>query len=145
VGEELPVDGVAYAHPALSNWQDQAAMVKLCAMKALSDIVLQPVDRLAIEVAAQTVRALFPVAEVILFGSKARGSDDPESDIDLLVLTTRELSWSERAALMDSLYPIQLEHDVVISPLVVSVKEWQEGVYSVLPIRQEVGRHGIAA
>lgn len=119
--------------------------VRLRLMKSLDHIVLKPADRLAIQAAARSVRAQFPVAELILFGSKAEGRDDPESDIDLLVLTTRGLSWQERGALMDSLYSIQLEYEVVISPLVVPIKEWQEGLYSVLPLHDEIGRHGIAA
>ncbi|MGH8503708.1 MAG: nucleotidyltransferase domain-containing protein [Gammaproteobacteria bacterium] len=114
-------------------------------MKTLDEIALKPTDRLAIEAAARTIRAQVPVAELILFGSKAEGRDDAESDIDLLVLTTREISWHERGALMGSLYPIQLEYDVVISPLVVPVKEWQQGLYSVLPLHDEIEGHGIAA
>lgn len=114
-------------------------------MKTLNDITLNPGDRLAIEAAAKTLRAGFPVAEVVLFGSKAEGRDDAESDIDLLVLTTRQLSWQERAALMESMYPIQLAYEIIISPLVVSLGDWQDGLYSVLPLHDEIDRHGIAA
>lgn len=114
-------------------------------MKTLDDIALKPVDRLAIEAAATTIRAKFPVVDVILFGSKAEGKDDAESDIDLLVLTSRALSWRERGMLMESIYPIQLEYEVVISPLVVPIEEWQDGLYSILPLHDEIERCGIAA
>lgn len=114
-------------------------------MKTLDEIALKLADRLAIEAAARTIRGQIPVAGLILFGSKADSRDDAESDIDLLVLTARKISWHERGALMDSLNPIQLEYDVVISPLVVPVKEWQEGLYSVLPLHDEIEDHGIAA
>jgi len=91
------------------------------------------------------LRKRFPVLEVILFGSKARGDDDSESDIDLLVLTSRELSRSERHAITDALFPLQLRHDVVLSVLILSVEEWESGVASVLPIHDEILEQGAAA
>lgn len=38
------------------------------------------------------------ILEVVLFGSKARGDDNPESDIDFLVITNSE-SYDFRSAL----------------------------------------------
>jgi predicted nucleotidyltransferase len=114
-------------------------------MKTLADIALRPGDRAAIDEAARVLRERFPVEEVILFGSKARGDDDPESDIDLLVLTSRQLARAERHQIVDALFPIQLHNDVVLSPLIVYADEWRGGVLSVLPIRQEVDQQGAAA
>ena len=65
-------------------------------MKGLTDIPLKANEKEAILKAKQVLKAKFPVADVILFGSKARGDSDPESDIDLLVLTTRPIEWRER-------------------------------------------------
>ena len=79
----------------------------------------------------------------MLFGSKARGTDDPESDIDLLVLTSRELDRCERNALIDALFDIELENDVVISPIVLPLTEWEGGICRVLPIRDEIDRDGV--
>ncbi len=82
---------------------------------------------------------------VILFGSKARGDDDSESDVDLLVLTSRALSRAERHAVIDELFPLQLRHDVVLSVLILPTQEWNAGVVSVLPIHDEIVDHGVAA
>jgi len=65
-------------------------------MKTLDQIRLEPNERAAIEAAAAVLREKLPVTQVILFGSKARGDDEEESDIDLLLLTTRPLSWDEQ-------------------------------------------------
>jgi predicted nucleotidyltransferase len=113
-------------------------------MKTLDHIGLKDKDRQAIEAAARLLYAKFPVERVVLFGSKAAGTDDAESDIDLLVLTSRALSWDERSALTDALFDIELAEGVVISTLVVPSREWSEGVYSVLPIHDEVARWGVA-
>lgn len=112
-------------------------------MKTLDQLKLKDRDHVAIEAATRLIRERFPVEQVILFGSKARGSDDPESDIDLLVVTSRELDWAERKVLINALFEIELAHDVVISTLVVPLREWEEGVCAVLPIHDEIERDGV--
>lgn len=114
-------------------------------MRTLGELVLKPPDRAAIEEASRLLRERFPVEEVILFGSKARGDDDDESDIDLLVLTSRDLSRRERHEIVRALFPLQLAHDVVLSPLIVAASEWRDGLLSVHPIRSEVDEQGVAA
>lgn len=85
------------------------------------------------------------MTRILLFGSKAVGRDDPESDIDLLVLTSRGLSWRERDAVTDALFDVEMEHQVVLSTLVLSEADWDHGQYQVLPIHDEIARHGAAA
>ena len=114
-------------------------------MRTLNDVSLKENDRRAVERASQILRSQFPVAQVVLFGSKARGDDDAESDIDLLVLTDRLVSHAERHQMRHAIYPIQLLNDVAISLTVVPREEWETGMYSVLPIRDEVNRDGVAA
>jgi predicted nucleotidyltransferase len=114
-------------------------------VRTLADIQLSDTDRAAITAAADLLRDRFPVAAVKLFGSKAIGRDDAESDIDLLVLTSRPLQWRERDAITDALFDLEMAFEVVISTLVVSEQEWLHGPYQVLAIRAEVERHGVAA
>ena len=91
------------------------------------------------------LRESFPVKEVVLFGSKARGDDDEESDVDLLISTTQPVSWNERKAINDALYNIQIKYDIIISPLITTVTEWNEGTFSVLPIHGEISDQGVSA
>jgi predicted nucleotidyltransferase len=114
-------------------------------MKGLDQIPLKPNDRRAIESAVRVLRGQFPVEQVVLYGSKATGTDDAESDIDLLVLTSRQLNWRERSQIVDALFDLQLELGVVISPLIISSHEWSQGRYTVLSIHDEIERYGIAA
>ena len=113
-------------------------------MKRLSELRLQQKDRDAIAAAVELLRERFPVESVTLFGSKATGRDDSESDIDLLVLTTRKLTWRERDAVTDALFEVEMAHDVVISTLVLPAEEWEAGPYRVLPIRTEINRQGVS-
>jgi predicted nucleotidyltransferase len=112
-------------------------------MKTLDDLRLEERERRALAEATRRLRARFPVERVILFGSRARGDADAESDFDLLVLTARELNWQERGQLVDCLFDIQLEHEVLLSPLSLARRDWDEGLYRVLPIHLEVERDGI--
>ena len=84
-----------------------------------------------------------PVARIVLYGSKARGDDRPDSDIDLLILTTRPLDNAEGFRVTELLQPVQHRHHCIISPLRLSADEWYHGVYQVLGIREEVDRDGI--
>jgi predicted nucleotidyltransferase len=114
-------------------------------MRKLADLPLSDKDRQAIEAAVGLLRKQFPIDQAILFGSKATGTDTAESDIDLLLTTRRSLTWQERNSIIDALFDIELEHDVVISALVVAKLDWDDGPYSVLPIHAEVERTGVAA
>jgi predicted nucleotidyltransferase len=111
----------------------------------MDQVNLSPRDRAAIEEARRLLESRFPVEQVILFGSKARGDDDEESNIDLLVLTARALSRGERHALSDALFPVGLRHDVVFSPLIVSSADWESGIVSILPIHDEILEQGAVA
>ena len=114
-------------------------------MKQLSQVSLKKNDRQAIEEAVAILRKKFPVEEIRLFGSKARGDDDEESDIDLLVLISKAISREERYQMTDALYDLQLKYAVVFSLVVVPSKKWKEGIYTVLPIHQEIEEQGVAA
>lgn len=112
-------------------------------MKAIAQISLSQRDRAAIADAVGRLRTRFPVERVVLFGSKAHGSDDAESDIDLLVLTSRKLDWRERDLITDALFDVEIAHGVVLSTLVVSLDEWERGHVAILPIHDVIEMTGV--
>ena len=112
-------------------------------MSTLQAIPLSKQERRALAVAAAALKDRFPVEQVVLFGSRARGEGDAESDLDLLVLTTREVAWTERRAIVDALFDVELAHDVVLSPLIVPGRQWRQGPYRILPIHREIARDGV--
>jgi len=114
-------------------------------MNTLDNISIKDNEKNAVLEASAMLREAFPVKEVVLFGSKARGDDDEESDIDLLVLTTQPVSWNERKAINNALYEIQMKYDIIISTLITTVTEWNEGTFSVLPIHGEISNQGVTA
>jgi len=108
-----------------------------------ADVPLAAKDRAAVLEAAQVLCNHLPVDRVVLYGSKARGDDQSDSDIDLLILTTRPLGVAEGFQVTELLQPVQHRHHCIISPLRLSADEWYHGVYQVLGIRHEIDRDGI--
>lgn len=66
--------------------------------------------------------------EVRLFGSKARGTSRLESDIDILLITAgKDRSLEE--IVIDAAVEVNLEHDVLIAPLVIPESRYYSPLY----------------
>lgn len=68
----------------------------------------------------------FPEVETILYGSEARGTARPDSDIDLLILfpDNTESLRTRSFAVGDKLFELELETGVNISSITYKVGEW---------------------
>jgi hypothetical protein len=53
------------------------------------------------------------------------------------------VAWTERRAIVDALFDVELAHDVVLSSLIVPGRQWRERVYRILPIHDEIARDGV--
>ena len=111
-------------------------------MKMLEDIKLSQKERGSILEASKVLKSGLPVKKLILFGSKARGTDEPDSDIDLLVLTSRPVDSEIRSDISDRLAEINLRNDVLLTSIVVSEDEWSNGLIRYMLIHDEVERDG---
>jgi predicted nucleotidyltransferase len=107
-------------------------------MKKYENTPLAERERDAINTAVALLKKDHPVKKAILYGSKTRGDDDEHSDIDLLIITSRPLHWKEEKAIVESLFDIGMEHDVIFTPLFVSDEEWEGGIFTTFPIYKEI-------
>lgn len=105
-------------------------------------MVKEHVLQMALSQLKAKLSTAYPLARLILFGSAVRGEMDEESDVDVLVLTSRPLKSVERNALYDEVFAINLRYDTNLSVLVTDLPNWEAGPLSVMPIRSEVEKEG---
>jgi uncharacterized protein len=68
-----------------------------------------------------------PTAEIILYGSHARGDFRQDSDIDLLILLDKEkITYADEKRIANSLFNLELKTQQVISPFIKSKSTWYE-------------------
>jgi predicted nucleotidyltransferase len=113
-----------------------------CVMKTLEDIKLSQKERDSIIEAGRILKSDLPVSRLILFGSKARGTGEPDSDIDLLILTSCPVSSNLRAAISDRLADINLRNDCLMTSIIISEEDWSNGLIHYMLIHEEVEKDG---
>jgi len=80
---------------------------------------------------------------VVLYGSEARGTAEPDSDIDLLVLLTGPVDhWEDLRTCVDVLYPMVLDLDRPIDVKPVDAEEYDS---QECPLYREAKREGVPA
>lgn len=82
------------------------------------------------------------VERIIIFGSKARGTATPDSDLDVLLII-REGDWRLKEALAVPGYDLAVGTDVVPSILVYTKQEWEDRLRLRAPFWQAVDRDGV--
>ncbi len=113
-------------------------------MKRIQDIALTPDQRQALDDLRRRLLDEFDIDTLILYGSAARNEGDEESDLDLLVVTAKPMTRLSRHKITDVVFEVNLNYGTNFSTLVVDRNSWESGAISVLPLRAEILRDGIA-
>lgn len=100
-------------------------------------------DKHFLKLVCNAIKRVDSSAEVILYGSRARGDANQESDYDLLILTEEKVSLAREDDFRRELFPIELQTGAVITVIVVSKKDWKSATYSAMPFYQNVQRDGV--
>lgn len=89
------------------------------------------------------IKNIEPSAEIILYGSRARGDADSESDYDLLILTDGEVTLKREDFFRRRLFPIEIDMGAVLTVFLLSRKEWNSPLYRTMPFCQNIERDGV--
>ena len=90
-----------------------------------------------------SILKLSDMAELRLYGSRARGDNDSESDFDILVVVpglTKEL----KDTIRDIVWEKGFDNDMFISALIVNKQDWYESPLRVSPIKKSIEREGVS-
>lgn len=91
----------------------------------------------------RVVQLIVPDAELLLYGSAARGERGPESDYDIMVLLNAPLASAEEDAVEGAVYDLELAHGVVISLFLVTREKWNLPFTTATPFYRNVRREAI--
>ncbi|OGL49500.1 MAG: hypothetical protein A3C43_03115 [Candidatus Schekmanbacteria bacterium RIFCSPHIGHO2_02_FULL_38_11] len=77
-----------------------------------------------------------------IFGSKARGEDSPDSDIDVMIKLP-EISFVIESEIDKIIFSINLKNDCFITAVIFGKKELEEGPMDQSPLYKAIEREGI--
>ncbi len=100
-------------------------------------------DRQLLAECKAAIREVAPEADLILYGSRARGDAQEDSDYDLLVLVERELDMDLERAVVDRLVPLEVRTGKVLTVLIYSRAQWDSAQYRAMPFHKNVTREGV--
>jgi predicted nucleotidyltransferase len=88
----------------------------------------------------------YDMAEAIVFGSRARGTHRPDSDVDVAVLLRGEHQrfLTAKLDMADVAFDVLLETGILISPLPIWLDEWEHPEnYSNPTLLRNISREGV--
>jgi len=92
----------------------------------------------------EKILKIYPEARIILYGSKARGDFDRESDIDLLILVPQKINTKLEEEIYHISYDIELKYNVVFGEIIENKELWKTPLANFTPLYQNIEREGIA-
>ena len=89
-----------------------------------------------------SIKIIDPKAQVIIFGSRARGDAKKESDWDILILTDYPVSTEIERSFRNNLFDIEIETGEVFSTFVYQRHIWNTK-HRVTPLYRNIKREGL--
>jgi predicted nucleotidyltransferase len=106
--------------------------------------LLSDIERTALHQLYHKLTDALALRDVILFGSKARGTFNPDSDLDVLAIIQEPKTWKTREQVSDLCLEVNLEYDTNITCSLESSIHWDDPEGDMWPsFRENVMEEGI--
>lgn len=102
-------------------------------------------DKKILERIKNAVHEVDPTASIILYGSRARGDNRPDSDWDIIIVVNKKnVSNQFEDKITFPLYKIEWDTGNIISPIVIPKNTWQNQNQNYLvPFFESIQKEGI--
>jgi len=111
--------------------------------QTLKKINLRENEKNALRELKERILERFPNAEIILYGSKARGDSNKESDIDLLILVESLVNTKLEEEIFHISYQIELKYELVFGEIVENKDFWNTPLANAMPLHWNIDREGV--
>ena len=91
----------------------------------------------------EAVHQIEPEAEIILYGSRARGDAHAESDWDFLILLDGKVDDERTDRIRHRLYDIEWDCGEILCSIVRNREEWDSPLYQVTPFSKIIRKQGM--
>ncbi|MCX6251540.1 MAG: nucleotidyltransferase domain-containing protein [Bacteroidetes bacterium] len=88
------------------------------------------------------VQKIDPLADIILYGSRARGDARPDSDWDILILVNTTADIETEKVFRHKLFDVELDLGEAVSTYVYNKQEWNSK-YWMTPLYKNISKEGI--
>jgi predicted nucleotidyltransferase len=112
--------------------------------KQLDNVITSAIaDKELLKRCRNAIKTIDADADIILYGSRARGDALPESDYDLLILTDGEVTLNKEDIFRRALFSIELETGAVLTVILISKADWDSSLYEEMPLYKNIRKDGI--
>jgi predicted nucleotidyltransferase len=99
-------------------------------------------EEIALKVLKERLTSHYSILDFRIFGSKIRGEDTSQSDIDVMIKIA-DLNPGIESDIYDIVFDVNLENDCFISVIIFSKEEIEKGPMSESPIYKTIMREGV--
>lgn len=82
-------------------------------------------------------------ADLILYGSRARGDAKEHSDYDILVVVDGLVDMPLKERILANVYPLLLETGRMLTLIIYSKEQWDSPLYRAMPLHKNIDREGL--
>ena len=106
-------------------------------------MAISPKEKQALAALRSELQDKYQIVDVKVFGSKARGTDTVESDLDVMIVL-EDLSPAIESEIDDLIFEINIEYSCLITALFFGREELERGPLTESPVYKKILQEGIA-